>query len=75
MLMKIDDMLYEIPSKTINLVTLGKKGESLCARLYKYRFIEDRESVIVNSLIYIIDSIEKSHCKKAYIVFLRRRSK
>lgn len=63
MLMKIDSVLCHIPSKTINLLTLGRKGQSMCGRLHLYQKNTSSRNVVVNTLIFIIDLIEPNHCR------------
>ena len=65
MLMKIDELLLNVPSIIINKVTLGSKGSSLCGRLYLYnRYISD-SNFIVKLLLAIIDGIENNHCERS----------
>lgn len=65
MLTKIDSVMFGVPSKTINLVTLGRKGQSLCGRLYLYKKSVSDRNVVVNTLVFLIDSIEPNHCRVA----------
>lgn len=67
MLYAIDNALAQIPSKIINFVTLGKKDESLCGRLYE----SDKDSWMVT----VIELVEKDHCRKAYIYMIKARKK
>ena len=61
--MKIDTIFNQIPSRIINAITLGSKGSSLCGRLYLYKFYISDKNVLVNTLMFCIDSIEKDHCE------------
>jgi hypothetical protein len=62
MLIAIDKVLNRAPSKFINLVTGGTKGSSMCARLYLYKRYISNSNYLVNSLMFLIDLIEKKHC-------------
>jgi len=63
MLMKIDNAFNHAPSFIINAVTGGSKGSTLCGRLYLYHKYISKTNYMVNSLMSLIDGIEKDHCK------------
>jgi hypothetical protein len=72
MLFYIDKKCNNLPSRWLNTVTGGNKGETVCARLWRYQQQVSDTNIAVNLLIMVIDTLEKDHCRKAYLTFKRR---
>tara|TARA_R110000787_G_scaffold3763_2_gene14536 strand:- start:67 stop:273 length:207 start_codon:yes stop_codon:yes gene_type:complete len=56
---------------TLNAVTGGAKGETVCARLWRHQQEVSSDTIVVNLLIGVIDTVEKDHCRKAYLNYLK----
>lgn len=71
MLFYVDEKCNKLPSRCLNAVTGGVKGETVCARLWRHQQEVSSDTIVVNLLIKAIDSLEKDHCRKAYLNYLK----
>ena len=66
-LMGINAIFGGKPSVIINTVTFGNKYASLCGRLHlNQRLNKERTSYTVRFMLFLINSIEKGHCERAF---------
>ena len=65
MLTKIDKTLLHIPNKTINWLTFGTKGSSICARIYLENLCVSPPKPWLIRLMRFIDVFEAQHCRRA----------
>lgn len=75
MLIRIDRSIGSPGATISNMLSKfigGEKESTLCARLGEAQ-ARGNMNIVQKVSIFFIDSIEKSHCKKAYRLYLKRK--